>query len=448
MKVLNQYSALALLLLSQSIANAESGINQATASMFSQQEQQSTQDDLWGDDWEEEDETLSPWQSSGFVELGYGRFSQNNVTPSQQSMAEIRTQLALKYVADWGNINSKTDLLVDDVTAQTEFDIRELNLTLNVIPDTDVTIGRQVITWGTGDYLFLNDLFAKDWQSFFAGREDAYLKAPNDALRILHYQNGITFDLVYAPEFTADNYLNGERFSFYSPMTKSIIAPRNFPVTTTDKEQFSARIKTTINSIEYALYGYKGFWTTPTGQLTEGVNAGKSYFPSLISYGASIRMPFMGGLFNAEFASYNSTEDSRGTIPTIANGQLRFLLGYEQELFTNFTGAFQFYLEKTKDYNAFKASAPMPDLIVDEHRQVLTARFTHLAYQQRLTTSLFAFYSPTDKDAYIKPSITYRVNDQWQYSAGANIFLGDKQHTFFGQHQDNSNIWLRARFNY
>ena len=36
----------------------------------------------------------------------------------------------------------------------------------------DVKIGQQVLTWGTGDYVFLNDLFPKDYPSFFAGRSD------------------------------------------------------------------------------------------------------------------------------------------------------------------------------------------------------------------------------------------------------------------------------------
>ena len=51
----------------------------------------------------------------------------------------------------------------------------------------DVKLGRQVLTWGTGDLLFLNDLFPKDWVSFFAGRDDEYLKAPSNTLRATQY---------------------------------------------------------------------------------------------------------------------------------------------------------------------------------------------------------------------------------------------------------------------
>ena len=56
-------------------------------------------------------------------------------------------------------------------------------------------------TWGTGDLVFLNDLFPKDFVSFFAGRDDEYLKAPGDALRITHYSKAVNIDFVWTPVF-------------------------------------------------------------------------------------------------------------------------------------------------------------------------------------------------------------------------------------------------------
>ncbi len=47
----------------------------------------------------------------------------------------------------------------------------------------NLKIGRQVFTWGTGDYLFINDLFPKDYESFYIGRDDEYLKRPSEAVK-------------------------------------------------------------------------------------------------------------------------------------------------------------------------------------------------------------------------------------------------------------------------
>ena len=40
------------------------------------------------------------------------------------------------------------------------------------------------------------------------------------------------------------------------------------------------------------------------------------------------------------------------------------------------------------------------------------------------------------------------VPNFWLFAAGANLFGGDDEHTFFAQFQDNSNLWGRVRFQY
>ena len=61
---------------------------------------------------------------------------------------------------------------------------------------------------------------------------------------------------------------------------------------------------------------------------------------------------------------------------------------------------------------------------------------------------LFAFYSPSDQDFYLRPKASYRFDDQWSFSAGFNLLGGSDTHTFFGQLADNSNGWLRVRYSY
>jgi hypothetical protein len=76
----------------------------------------------------------------------------------------------------------------------------------------DIKVGQQILTWGTGDYVFLNDLFAKDFQSFFAGRDDDYLKAPSLSLKVSGFFDLANVDFVVTPKFTPDTYINGDYF--------------------------------------------------------------------------------------------------------------------------------------------------------------------------------------------------------------------------------------------
>ena len=405
----------------------------------------------WDNNWEEE-QTI-PWVLSGFSEFAKGQFLQNNVVGSETQLYEQRTRLNFNYSHDLFELKAKGDLLYDDIISDKVSDIlwqvRELNISSSTFEILDIKLGRQVLTWGTGDYLFLNDLFPKDWQSFFSGRDDEYLKAASNSMRTTWYFGEFSLDLAWAPTFTADKYLTGERFSFYSPQADKIIAPADkLKVKQTAPPQWFARLATTKNGIEYAFYGYKGLWTTPAGINLEGL----PYFPKLNTWGASARMPLAEGVFNAEFSYYNSLEDPYGNDANIANDQFKLLVGYERELVKNLTASMQYYLERTEDYDnlkeSLKANSPVSNKLVDKNRQLVTLRLTHFAFQHKLTSSLFVFYSSTDKDSYIKQTITYRYNDSWLYAIGANIFNGQKNYSFFGQHQDNSNMWLRVRYQF
>jgi hypothetical protein len=400
--------------------------------------------DNWGDEWSEA--VVSPWKFSGFVEAGYGYLLQDNIVESNASLSEITTRVNLDYSHESFELVSKAELIYDDVLKDTFLQTRELNIRFSPSDKTDVKLGRQILTWGTGDYIFLNDLFAKNWQSFFSGRDDQYLKAPSDSAKGTWYIGHYSLDLTWTPEFTPDVYITGERFSFYSPQAQAIVAPAdNFRVKETNKAQFSARLATNNNGVEYALYGYKGFWPTPVGITEDNSQPSQAYFPEMNAWGASVRLSLAGGLFNAEYASYNSIEDNNGTNPFIANGQNRFLVAFEREVIKNLTASVQFYVEQTKHYQQFISHSATPATEVDENRQLLTVRLTYRTLQQKLIYSVFNFYSPTDKDGYLKPSITYRYSDQWLFSAGANLFWGEEKYTFFGQHQQNSNAWLRVK---
>jgi hypothetical protein len=402
-------------------------------------------DDDWAnDDWAED--AVSPWKISGFTEAGYGYFLQDNIVPSSASLSEITARVNLDYSHQSFEFVSKGELIYDDVINKTYWQTRELNISFSPSASTDVKLGRQILTWGTGDYIFLNDLFAKNWQSFFSGRDDQYLKSPSDSAKATWYIGDYSIDLAWTPEFTPDVYLTGERFSFYSQQAQDIVAPADsFNVKKTNEAQWATRIATNKNGVEYALYGYKGFWPTPVGITEKNSLQPIPYFPKMNAWGASVRMPLAGGLFNVEFSNYSSIEDSAGTDPLIANGQNRFLLGFEKEIFKDLSTSVQVYIEQTKHYDTFISNSATPETEVDENRQLFTMRLTYTALQQKLIYSLFNFYSPSDKDGYIKPSITYRYSDQWSFSGGANLFWGDKKHTFFGQHQQNSNVWLRIK---
>ena len=393
------------------------------------------------------------WPIHGFLDARIGHRMQSDPVQSEDAtMAEVRLQLdTMKYweAADM-QLDVTSDFVLDGITEEGDIDLRQLRLTWTPIPSVDIRAGRQVLSWGTGDQLFINDLFPKDWQSFLIGRDVEYLKAPGDAVRVGWFTDALNFNVVYTPRFDPDRYISGERLSFFHPGLGRIAGAENEiqtrePDDWFDDDEWAMRAYRTIGRYTAALYAYFGYWKSPAGTDPD---TGKSTFPRLNVYGASVQGPLGPGIGNIEIGYYDSREDRSGDDPFINNSELRLLAGYEQELAHELTGSVQYYLEHMVDYSEYRNALPSGMKARDENRQVLTLRLTKLLLNQDLTLSLFTFYSPTDQDIYIRPKASYELTDAWTVEAGGNIFQGDHDWTFFGQFEDNSNLYAVVRYSF
>ena len=400
----------------------------------------------------EEEEWEDPWGPdtggltwTGFVEGALGARWDNVENLERLTLGEVRLRAETRYDREAFSVDFKGELNLDEVTSEIDPRLRELALSLRPASNMDAKLGRQVLTWGTGDLLFLNDLFPKDFISFFAGRDEDYLKRASDAARISIFSDLANLDIAWMPEFEPDEYLYGERFAFWNPGTGKISAPaRPRRADAPSDDELALRLFRTVEGTEYALYGYLGRWKQPLGVDEQG----GLQFPRLHAWGASIRLPLHEGLFNAEAAWYDSRDDGDGDDPAVPNSELRMLLGYEQELVRNLTAGTQLYAERIQHHDRLIANSPDPQTEREQWRSVVTLRLTHRALQDTLSSSFFIFLSPSDEDFYMRPSVAWRRDDQWLFSAGVNIFGGREDYTFFGQLEDNSNAWVRIRYHY
>lgn len=409
---------------------------------------------------EEMRETLN---LTGFWEIRGGIRTQRDSYQRDASIGETRLQLEVeRLLFEKLTFKLTADVVYDGVLERHAvdlergegfLDLRSANVAFTPVEFMDVRIGRQILTWGTGDLLFLNDLFPKDWQSFFIGRDVEYLKAPSDAIKVSLFSDLANLDIVFTPRFDADRFIRGERISYYNPLLRrragrDAITQANRPNDWFRDHEWAARVSKNIRGVELAGYGYWGYWKSPAGQELPTLAA---TFPRLSVYGASVRGTLWGGVANLEAAYYDSREDRAGTNRFIDNSQVRLLAGYERqvpELMDDLTVGGQYYIEWMMDHDAYERTR-LPFIPgKDECRQVLTFRVTKLLMNQNLTLSFFAFYSPTDADAYLRPSVSYKLDDHWTAQAGANVFLGDAAHTFFNQFARNTNVYLSLRYGF
>ncbi len=392
----------------------------------------------------------------GFYELRYGRRVTDFRAYRNTTLGEARLQVDAEWSGDWADVNLTTDFVVDQVLndravdfedGEGWIDLREATILLRPFETLDLKIGRQILTWGTGDLIFINDLFPKDWNSFFVGRDDEYLKAPSDAVKASLFWRGFTVDAVYTPRFDSDRFVDGRRLTFFDPMIGGVKSSPT-PVDVIKRDEYgedwegALRVSGQVKSFEWAGYAYKGFWKSPMG--FDPV-IGKAIFPELNVYGASLRGPVGGGIAHGEIGFYDARDEGAAIDPFLPNSEWRFLVGFEREIIPDLTGNIQYYVEHVSEYDNYLATLPLGLPAKDENRHLITLRLTQLLMNQNVTLSLFNFWSPSDEDGYLRLRVGYKVSDSWKIEGGANGFYGSDISSFFGQFQDNSNIFISVR---
>ncbi|MBI2569126.1 MAG: hypothetical protein HYV63_19075 [Candidatus Schekmanbacteria bacterium] len=400
-----------------------------------------------------------PVALSGFLEVRMGARVHDDPYEKRLSLAEARARGVIEKSGSAVTVRAAADLLYDHLEDSLDLDLeagsgwldlREAFVAARPAGPVDAKLGRQILTWGTGDLLFVNDLFPKDWRAFLLGRDVEYLKAPSDAAKLSLFTPAANLDVIYTPRFDADRGITGRRLSYYDAALarlagRDAIIVADVPDRWFRDSETAARLYRTVAGYELALYGYLGYWKSPAG-FDPG--SGHATHPRLRVYGASARGVLGRGIASAELGYFASPDDVAGTDFAVRNGELRVLCGYEQELVRNVTLGVQYYLEHMRNHDQYRETLPPGQPGMDADRHVLTTRVTALLRGQNLRLTLFGFYSPSDDDGYVRPEASYRITDHVQVTGGANVFAGAHDHTFFGQLENNTNVHVGMRYSY
>lgn len=394
----------------------------------------------------------------GFMQGLYGgRLDQSNPTATEQTASESRLQMRVEHIGDNGEFFGRLDFVYDGSDQPGyDFELREGYLKFRLGNNIDVKAGRQILTWGTGDLIFINDLFAKDYRSFFVGRDDQYLKAPQNAVRIEYYNPLGPLNLVWTPRFEPNRIPTGRHLSYYSPFEKTIVGSTGdepeftapLPASKFENGEFAARFNRSVAGFNAALYFYKGFYKNPVGAVM--VDGRPSpFYPRLNVYGASVRGAVWGGVLWLEGGYYDSREDQDGDDPMLPNSSASGLLGFERQIATNLTVNAQWQADMIFDFDLYRqGQLAMMMPVRDEVRHLVTSRITKLLLNENLKLSAFGFFSPTDEDLYLRLAAEYKYTDEITLAAGGNIFDGKSEATDFGQFQKNDNLYMKLTYGF
>ncbi len=361
----------------------------------------------------------------------------------------LRLDLTAWTEAAEAEIRVKLDGVHDGVTGEVELDLREAYLDYTA-GDFDFRLGRQIATWGVGDLLFINDVFPKDWVSFFSGRPLEYLKLGVDGLRAGYSSGGLNAEFLAIGRFEPDTMPTSKRFFMHDDYASATDRDEDLPGTSPGNTELALRLYGKFNGFDLSAYAYRGRWRSP-GQRADTPNAAThvtSIYPPLSVYGLSAQGQALGGILSLEGGYYDSRDDRSGNDLAAPNSQARFLVGYQNQLWPDFTLGVQYYAEIMADYDAYKRTLPAGFARKNQYRDIATLRLTRFLAHQTWKLSLFSLYSPADNDFLIQPQVTYKVSDALSAAFGANVFGGEKRIPFFGQFDQDDNAYITLRYDF
>ncbi|OGC76029.1 MAG: hypothetical protein A2Z27_05565 [candidate division Zixibacteria bacterium RBG_16_50_21] len=386
----------------------------------------------------------------GFVQANYSARTTGLSPDSNRSdflWADHRFQL--KFTASEGAARAfaKVDLFQDARKKENKLEVREAYLDYST-GSFDFRAGRQIITWGLGDLLFINDVFPKDWQAFFSGRPVEYLKLGVDGIKTTFTSSFLSGELALIPLFEPDNLPTSQDFFLHDPLSSVTNRSENKPDQKLENSEQAVRFFRNFGGFEATLYFYRGFFRSPSVWPDSSMLSLTYFYPKQTVYGTSLQKNIYNGIVSLEYGYSDSRQDREGTKPLIPNSFHKLLTGYQRQGWTDFSYTFQFYGELMEDYDEYKSVLQAAFPQQDEFRYLLTSRATQLLKYQTWKLSFFGFYSPSDNDYYLIPEVQYKFSDKLWVSVGGNVFGGEKQTTFFGQFDRNDNLTTTVRYEF
>ena len=386
----------------------------------------------------------------GFLQGNYSpNVAESNSDGGDFKWAEERLQLKLDANKEPFQLFLKTDVFYDHIAEKADMELREGYLGYTA-SKWDMRLGRQVITWGLGDLIFINDVFPKDYEAFFSGRPLEYLKKGVDGAKIGIYPEFASFELIAVPRFEPNHFPDPNRFIMFDPMPGITNREKINPSSNLENTELAARVYRDVGGFDASLYLYRGFLRQPSALPDNPLAPTRLtfFYPKLSEYGASLQGRALDGVLSLEAGYYDSRQDRSGTDPMVPNSQTRFLIGYQRQIWEDFTAGLQYYGEYMSDYSEYAKNLPPGFPKERKLHELVTLRLTQFMIHQTLRLSFFSFYSPSDGDYMLNPEVKYNFSDHIWGAAGSNIFGGGEKWSQFGQLDKDDNVYIQFRYEF
>jgi hypothetical protein len=302
----------------------------------------------------------------------------------------------------------------------------------------NLRVGRQVLTWGVSDYLYVNDIFPKNYDAFFSGATFDRIKEPVDALRAVGRWNSADVEVVVSRSRTDEGPL-AQRFA--------ATFPTRVASELHDDNAADVAVRLSRHVSGWDLSGYLASFRSREGRFFVSP-AGLSYdTPRTSHVGVSIAGNFAAGVMWAEAAWRQADDKQSGVVSRYSVGHsLKSIIGYAREIGADSTISSQLHLERPLDRRRYGQTLAPGVRPVDSVISTWYLRAERRWMNQTLRAGLQCFLG-NEGDSHFNPFAHWSPADGWSVEAGANALSG-RPDTRLGAIRDDSNLYVLTRYSF
>lgn len=303
----------------------------------------------------------------------------------------------------------------------------------------ELKVGRQILTWGVSDYLFVNDVFPKNYDAFFTGAGFDRMKEPVDAVRGVTHAGETDIELVVSRAH-ADAAPRPERFGAVSVPSSASVADRA-------AHQADVALKVSSHRGGWDLAGYVASFRAHELRYFMESTALRYDRPRTTHLGFSSTGNFAAGLVWLEAALRAAPRERANVVNRhFVASTAKLIAGYSRELGSDVSVSAQWQLEAPTDRASYLASLasgikPLPHVLSTLHLRVQGS------WQNQTLRAGAHVFAGSEGDTHFNPFVSWSPADGWNLEGGANVF-GGRPETRYGAFKDDSNVYVLARFSF
>ncbi len=338
-----------------------------------------------------------------------------------------------------------------------DLQLRELYLDL-FFDNFDLRIGRQQIVWGKADGVFITDVVSPLNLTEFLLPDFDEIRTGITAVKFNYYIGNHTLELIWLPSFTPVQMPRASSIWYAQPdfliqptfdWSNSEIKP------SLENSEIFAKYTALTSVVDIEIMGgytwddtptmhvQKEFQVSPETQqpMLTGINISPEYHRLFLG-GGSFSSEIKGIILRGEAAYYNGkyfqTEDPTAEDALIQKDYLHYVAGLDFNI-GSVKLSTQFIQKYILDYNDFMKE--------NEINNTATFMARYDLFRETLHLELFSYIGLTNKDALIRPKISYDFDNSFSILGGMNIFVGETDGQF-GQYQDNTMLYLKIKYSF